>query len=227
MHKLTLVLALVFLVFKGYTQQNTPANNDQVTNRKPHLNISILPLYLYSKAIKFDTELQFKDINHGIILSTEIYNGLTEDASNQLFGGNSEATDKITGWGIGLAYKYKFSKEDNTSFYISPGLTVRKLNIRAESEDFIPYTKDNLLYYKYGNIDKYYKLNGLLLSATMGYQKVWKPGILLDLYMGIGHKFSSKNEQLNKIRDYTKYAYNYGFNGPVFLIGFKIGFQIF
>lgn len=217
-----------FLTSDHLFAQLRKVSYDEIAKSKYPISISFQPIFLLNNALKVDVEMQQKEKTGAFIGGLEVYNGkitLLYPQESNLEETNNQ--DRINGIGLNLAYKLKFQKSEKlTSFYFSPGLTLRNLKLTLKGEGFYAFKQDDVEYYTYGPIEKEYPINSALFYGNLGYHKVWKTTMLLDAYFGFGYKTSTKNNDLKFSRNYDQYAYGFNFNGYSAQAGLKFGFQI-
>lgn len=214
-------VSLLVIVFT--TQLNAQQLKEEIAVNKNAISVTIQPFYLLKNAAKIDIEFQKSGRNFAYILSPEVYAGNVRDATT-LSSIRNENTDKINGFGIGLLQKYK-KKDKIGGPYLAYGVTYRYQTIDYESEDFKQFEEDGFTFYEYEPIKDVLKINSFLFSGTFGFQKV-KRDFVYDLYTGFGYKKPSIKSTYPEARKYNQGFNSYAYDGVVFLLGFKMGYQI-
>ncbi len=200
---------------------------DEIAKSTYPISISFQPVFLLNNALKVDLEMQQKEKASAFIGGLEVYNGKIALLYPQSKLEETNNEDRINGIGLNLAYKLKFQKSEKlTSFYFSPGVTLRNLKLTLKGEGFYTFVQDGVEYYTYGPVEKSYPINSALFYGNLGYHKVWKTTMLLDAYLGFGYKSSTRNNEVELSRNYEKYTYGFNFNGYSAQAGLKFGFQI-
>jgi len=191
-----------------------------------HLSISVQPLFLFTNALKMDVEWQRPLKKLAFIGGAEFYNGPVSPIfrTEQKYGDQTE--DRINGFGITAALKYKFRADKISSFYFSPGITYRRLNLKLTGPAYYSYLENDIEYYSYGNVVQEHQLHPVIIYGNIGVQHVEKSGLLADVYVGIAYKTVNRIHRVEVDRDYEKRSYGYNYRGLLFQAGVKLGFQL-
>ena len=227
MRRFTLFIVGCFISTSLFAQLRK-VSYDEIAKSNYPISISFQPIFLLNNALKVDVEMQQKEKAGAFIGGLEVYTGkitILYPQESNLEETNNQ--DIINGIGLNLAYKLKFQKSEKlTSFYFSPGVTIRNFKLTLNGEGFYAFEQDGVEYYTYGPIEKNYPINSALFYGNLGYHKVWKTTMLLDAYLGFGYKTATKNNEVEFSRNYEQYAYGFNFNGYAVQAGLKFGFQI-
>ena len=226
MSKFLFTIFISFWVLKTNTfAQLSKVSDDAFTKSNYPMSLNFQPIFLLNNTLKFDVEVQQKNKASAFIVGLEAISGNT---SLLYYKRNDDkANDHVVGAGISLAYKLKFNPTEKiTSFYFSTGLTLRKMNITTRGEDFYSYLDNGIEYFTYGDVEKKYPVESALLFGNIGYHKVWKDNVLIDLYLGYSYKMSSEDDLLLKNRNYEEPVYGFNYNGVALQVGIKFGYQI-
>lgn len=223
-----LVLGLLVCLFisqsTSFAQMRKISTDADAKSNLP-LSVSFQPIYLMNNTVRFDVEMQQKEKASAFVSGFEIINGNTQLLYND--DDDNASKDFVSGAGISFAYKLKLNPTEKlTSFYFSPGVTLRTLNISLKGEDYYAYEEDGITYYTFGETEKKYPVKSAMVLGNLGYHKVWTTTILLDAYLGFGYKVSSTDKLLEANRDYEKPIYGFNYTGFTFQAGVKFGFQI-
>lgn len=207
--KLTILLFILCFYSAVFAQQT---NADTSLKSKPGIrqgnifSLGFEPVFGFNNCFK--TDLEIKPLNHdfGIELTPEIYG-----ASHLL----NHTHDNISGFGIGLYQKLYMINVDKMPVMFGYGATFRHVNV-SYSDDQLPAGIQNDVL----------KNTSLMLNIYVGARLVNQPNdFFLDLYMGGGYKFSKQQSAYTGLRDYNALVYDYGYKGPVVVVGVKIGLQ--
>ncbi|MBC8053637.1 MAG: hypothetical protein H7Y13_11290 [Sphingobacteriaceae bacterium] len=184
----------------------------------------VQPLFAFNHALRLDVEVKPKNRYLNFIVSPEYYTGYVYDKG---FTSASEnlRSDKLRGAGIGVSHKIEFNKKNDRP-YLSYGFMYRNIKINYEDEGFLPYKQNGLDYYEYNNFSDRLKINSVLLNACIGSQTRTFESFILDVYMGMGYKISSKKSSFPDKREYNQEPLSYAYNGFSFLVGLKAGYKI-
>ncbi|GAB1462843.1 hypothetical protein [Pedobacter sp.] len=208
------------MVFAQETQSQSASSGSGMA-----VAITIDPIYLFNNAIKLDATLQTsKPLAY--VVGAELYRGRVGGLYKQYNNYGEPTEDKIAGYGINAGIKYKFEQTERfNSYYISPGITYRRLTIKEVGPMYYSYTENGMEFISYGPSQKDTAINPILLYATVGrYLEVGN--VVLDMYFGAGRKLLKQNKELQASRKYHKAMYGYNYSEETFLIGIKLGYQI-
>lgn len=219
-----LICCSIILRNACFAQETSPQSASKSSNKA--ITIGIHPLFLFNKTVKLDAEFQKADKPLAYVVGVEWYNGNINDLYRKRNSYGEKVEDRIAGFGINAAVKYKFSQSGRfNSYYFSPGVTFRHLVVKLDGPMFYSYMEDGMEYFLYGQAQKDIAINPVLLYGTFGrYFEI--DGFVLDMYFGLGHKLLKQNKELQTSRHYHEAMYGYNYSGATFLLGFKFGFQI-
>jgi hypothetical protein len=215
--------SLLFLLLLGtFAAKSQDKPVDSASKTKTGFSVSVQPFFLLNNAIKADLEIQPVGRRFTYVFTAELYDGpiLDDDDFNSIA---RLAEDQINGFGLGILQKYKF-KDKLSSPYLAYGVTYRHQEVAIETEGFYSTEKDGLNFYEYGAIKKRLLNDALLLSATLGYQKV-AHNVVYDIYFGFGYKAPLRNTDFGGYRRYEQDITSIAYKGFGMLVGFKIGYQ--
>ena len=192
-------LIFIFIFCQTISGQET---DEHLYNR----SITLVPLYLFQSGIRIDYEHKFKD-RHWLQICPQVF--LNEDAGETL----SDPYNEMVGIGIHVYHK----------------IFLDKVNINKHG-----------LYFSYGGGYNYYHFNysrETKVSNTtriqaytgriiIGFQQIFYKRIILDLYTGLGHRYSIRNHSDDMIytQNFKNGQWDYGFTGNQLLLGLKFGF---
>ncbi|OAQ38237.1 hypothetical protein A5893_15685 [Pedobacter psychrophilus] len=220
-----LIFCFLIIQVKLFAQLGKVSTDADAKSKFP-LSISFQPIFLMNNTVRFDAEIQQKEKSSAFVVGLEVINGKTDLLYRNINDDEAEK-DYVSGGGINLAYKLKLKPTEKlTSFYFSPGITLRTLEFAVKGDAFYSYIEDGIEYITFGESETKYPINSGFLFANFGYHKVWNTNILLDTYFGYGYKMSSRNELLERNRNYEQPIYGFNYNGFVLQAGIRFGFQI-
>lgn len=224
MKRSTYFIAVFSLLSSITFAQETKPEKSEASSDKA-ISVAFHPLFLFNNALKIDAELQTQK-PLAFIVGAEFYSGRTQDLYTQTNRFGEPTEDKISGIGINLALKYKADQSGQVnSYYFSPGLTYRYLNMELNGPGFYSYLQDGIEYQTYGDSQHNYKLHPVLIYGNFGrYYEL--NSVVADIYLGIGYKALAQNDELKKSRNYHKSTYGYNYRGPILQFGIKLGWQI-
>ena len=179
MKKILLTLFVFLLLFQTASfAQMTEVSTDADAKSNFPLSVSFQPLFLMNNTLRLDVEMQQKEKASAFIGSLEVINGNTailyKYADDNLISTDGRSKDYVSGAGVGLAYKLKLKPNEKlTSFYFSPGVTLRTLKITLKGDNYYAYEEDGIKYLTYGKTELKYPINSALVFGNLGYQKGW------------------------------------------------------
>jgi len=214
-------LFLVALAVWAFSQEQPEEdNNDESVAVSVRLTVE--PLYLFNRTAKAALETKKPGSRLAHIVSPELYFGTVYDKSLMEF--KKRSADKLFGFGIGLQQKL-YGKDKQHGPYFAWDAAYRHLIINYSTEGFIPYEKDGLQYYDYGPYSKDLKIHSFMGSLLGGIQLHSESDMLFDFFLGFGYKASTKKGNEHP-REYNQEFSSYAYNGFLYRMGFRIGYQI-
>lgn len=200
-------------------------NEKESTDNKKAISVTLHPLYLLNKAVKIDVELQSKK-PLAFIAGAELYSGRVSGLYEQKNTFGEDLEDKISGVGINLAIKYKFRPTGGVnSYYLSPGITYRRLELSLIGPAFYSYQENGITFYTYGNTQQTQRIDPVVLYGNFG-RYIEINSVVIDFFCGLGYKVLNQNQQLLNTRNYHEEMFGYNYEGPIFQAGIKLGWQI-
>lgn len=193
-----------------------------LNTKKSSISVTVQPFFLLINAAKADLEFQPTGRRFGYVLTPELYTGSIRDDDN--FGYLTRlGNDQLRGFGLGILQKYKF-KDQLSSPYVAYGVTYRHQELSIQTNGFYKIEQEGLTYYEYGAIKKRFLIDALLLSATVGYQKI-AHNVVYDFYFGVGYKTPLGDIDFEGYRKYNQSSTSIAYRGVTMLIGLKLGYQ--
>lgn len=210
MRKFILLTGILFVLITGLSK----AQSD--TTKIDGMIYSFVPQYLINHGIRIDIEKQITPRSF-IQFCPQFYLGEQKDFnSNDVYyddiSYSEDDFNKVIGGGLNIYHKI-FANSDFTSngIYFSYGLSYSYFEI-----DYFEEYLGNTINAN-GKIQKY---GGDLL---IGYQFFFGNKLSLDLYTGIGSRFSTMDtDGQDRDRFNTNY-FSYKYNGNLLHVGFRIG----
>jgi hypothetical protein len=209
--KKTLLLTLIISTFFNVEIQ---AQKDTV--KLDGMIFSFVPQYLINRGIRIDIEKQISPRSF-IQICPQFYLGEQKDHNNNDLYYNDVSYDeddfnKIIGGGINIYHKV-FANKDflNKGVYFSYGVSYSYFEI----EYFEEYL-DNTI----NATGVVQKIGGDLL---IGYQFFFRNKLSLDLYTGIGTRFSEMDTDGESTNRFNTNYFSYNYNGNLMHLGFRIG----
>jgi hypothetical protein len=209
--KKILLIAILFSVFFNAESQ---AQND--TTKLKGMIYSFVPQYLINHGIRLDIEKQITPRSF-IQFCPQFYLGEQKDNSSN---GNyyndisyeEDDYDNVIGGGINIYHKIFANKNflDN-GVYFSYGFSYSYFEI-----DYLEEYLDNTI----NTTGTIQKMGGDLL---IGYQFFLKNKLSIDLYTGIGTRFSELDNNTGNTNRFNDNYFSYNYSGNLLHIGFRVG----
>lgn len=211
MKKIILLISIITILIAN----DTFAQKDTV--KIDGMIYSFVPQYLINRGIRLDIEKQITPRSF-IQICPQFYLGERNDYSSSdinyddYYYYDENEFNKVTGGGLNVYHKV-FA---NTNFlkngiYFSYGLSYNYFEIEYY-ENYL----DAIINAK-GKIKKY---GGDLL---IGYQFLFRHKLSLDLYTGVGTRFSNMNTNGESKDRFNSSYFGYNYTGNIMHIGFRIG----
>lgn len=196
-------------------------------------SINIHPQFLFLNGIKSDLEYKFKS-NFNVFGGFQYYTGKTnisgEKSKKNTNGSTADQTkranDQIEGLGFNIGAKYYISDNNNfNKFYLGVEISQTEYTYQLNDYDYFAYVDDGLTFYEYklGEIEA--KSKQVISSFFVG-QTLEKGRFLVNGWIGISYINSTSSQNLNTLRNYNEYLWDYNYKGFSPLLGFKIGYSL-
>lgn len=183
-----------------------------------------VPQTLLKRGWRMDVEWFIKDSDHSLTLAPIYYSGTLDNDDDQV-----EEDDRLEGYGAELIHKYYVDKfEDvNAGFYFGHGPYFRKFNIRYKAFGWETVQRDGLEVYEYNKQDQTREITKLGYSFLLGVNVVPANSLIFEFYGGTGirtvNTSSTLGENNPNRRSFQNNFMDYGYEGPVLLLGMKFG----
>lgn len=190
-----LILLITLTVFQFTKAQETGINE----------MLAFHPFHLINNGIRIDYDHKLTS-KHWIQVSPQFYAAERTDDSD--FRNYNE----LLGVGFSIFHRIYLSNQTEFGTYFSYGFTYSNFNLK--------YDEDNsgLVNTAETNINKF---GG---DIVIGYQSVAFEKLVIDLYAGLGSRYSSRTYIGTMQRKFNKLMYDYGYTGNVLVAGIRIGF---
>lgn len=224
--RLPLVLLSLFSFVASFAQQK-------------NLTLFYSPQFLFVNAVKLDLEIQ-KDNNNksSLLISPYIQMGKTnanggasssvnyDVYGNSSYNGYANYPDDLLGAGLNLQNKIYLidgKPDDSRHFpYFSYGFSYLYSKISYNYGYYIDLA-DYSSYQISSGVDKF---NIFGLQSTMGDRIELGHVFVLDIYAGIGLKYTDKSTTAKNARNYSRNVFDYGYTGIHPSLGMRLGFKI-
>jgi len=220
MKKILILLSVLLFMTSVSAQILIPENvPEKLPHQEKRFTIAAQPLYIFNNAVRLDFEMRIKNTPSWIQISPVGYlMPNINDDNTEYWTFSGDGLSSLRGGGLELNYKYFFNRIE--SLYVAAGGSYTHYNIGYSDYFMDKYTEDGLVYYiyKYGDIKQ--RINKWGLNTYFGYQ-IPKPGFLFDMFVGLGYRYSHKNNAVG--RQFDDSMLSFGYSGPIFMTGVRIG----
>lgn len=168
--------------------------------------MSFVPQYLINNGIRIDYEVRIKN-NSWIQFCPQFY--LTEKGSRY---NNGDNYNEVAGVGM-FAYHKIYLNKSNSPFgaYFSYGVTYNFFSIDFDEITNSITTSENA------------EINKIGADLLIGFQTTVSQRIVLDIYTGLGGRYSEYKYSGNTKPKYNDTYWDYGYTGNLMHLGFRIG----
>lgn len=192
---------------------------------------SISPQYIFVNGMRFDVEYKLKNSWLGVAPtiyysnSGEFFDGYYE---YDYYSNNYQPSyDTITGFGVELCHKFFLQKNETPQgFYFSYGLNYNLFTMRYHTYNWETTLEDGLEYINYTPTYKGHKINKFGANIIIGYEYELSTNLFLDLYTGVGMRFAIQEKDILNTEKFNSSSIDYGYSGPLLLLGFKLGVKL-
>jgi hypothetical protein len=183
--------------------------------------LSFEPSYLFNNGLRMNLERKMTKQDWLGVNITGYYSPL-DPRNNSTWISNSDfqEIDGLKGLGIGGTYKRYFAR----ICFINLGANYTFFDVRNKAYDYRAFTEDGLVFYEYGYMDKHYYYKKATANITFGIHSTFRHVFFAEPYIGVGlaHSFYDKSYP----EKYNDTMFGFGYRGPYFLLGIKLGFNI-
>jgi len=208
MKKVFLISVAVLFLFTNHSL----AQND--TTKIKGLVYSFVPQYLINNGIRIDVEKQITSRTF-IQFCPQFYLGEKKSRNTNMYYEGSYDNDdynKITGGGLNIYHKiFANTNFTRNGIYFSYGLSYSYFDIDYYEEYLGETINANAIVQKYG------------ADLLLGYQFFFKGKLSLDLYTGIGTRFSNMDTDGHSRDKFKSTYFDYNYNGNLLHGGVRIG----
>ncbi len=228
-NKLLIVLIAVSVCpFAGHLRAQTGSSQDQNADKAKQqdrwIGFSFVPQHLFKKGFRLDFEYQFKQSKSALVFAPIYYGGnIDNDASGT-------ANDELLGYGAELIHKIYLGEAEegtNSRFYLGHGPYFRHFEVDFKVEEWLERQEGDLTVYEKGLTKHTRTINKYGYNFLLGITLTQEDGFLVDFYFGGGIRASSTSTTQNNPgkpgRSFENSIIDYGYNGPVPLVGLKFG----
>lgn len=198
MKKIILLLTFILIFINAFSQDE----------EKKETIYSFVPQYLINRGIRVDIEKQLSG-RHFLQICPQFY--LSEKDEDSFLQDNNQYSFLIGG-GLNVYDKiYAFEDYKKYGLYMSYGLSYNYFNI-----EYIDYAAEAQI----GATGNIHKVGGDLI---LGYQFFVKEIVSIDIYTGLGTRFSYMDADGADTDRFNSNYFGYNYTGNLLLLGLRIG----
>lgn len=223
----------ILSVFFIYTSITSLAQ-DTIFQAQKNIIASISPQYVFKNGMRFDIEYNLKNKKQWIGISPQIYysnnggyfdNFFNYDYSyNEYNDLNSNGFDTLTGFGLEFYHKiFLLDRNKAAGFYFNYGVKFNYFDLKYSTYSWETEIIDNLEYIEYLPTTQSHIINKLGFNLIIGRQFELSDYLYIDLYTGVGMRYSAHSKDVNVIKSFDNSIVDFGYSGSLLLLGVKIG----
>ncbi|MFW5754207.1 MAG: hypothetical protein ACOCV9_05335 [Marinilabiliaceae bacterium] len=207
------VLLALLLTFSVLTVASGQTKKDTIA---PKSIISFVPQYLIKHGMRIDYDTRIKE-HHWLQLSPQFY--LRENSTHSHNGYGQEPSgyedeydfNQLLGAGVHIYHRFypTVSFEGHTA-YIKYGLTWQYFNI----------TYDEILFNNY--VERYTQIHKSGADINFGVVTFINEFIGIDLYAGLGFRYSYRSSDADDPRKFNNFFDDYGYTGNILNLGLRL-----
>ena len=228
-----LIFASAFLItFSSSAQENIEQNENsmqqQITLTDKKVLVSISPQHLIKSGLRVEIEPCLGKKNW-LTIAPMIY--LNHSNNNQFNSDFNELEynntyNRLTGAGLELNHKiFLYDQNLPNGPYFAYGLFYQHVYLEYEEYVFYSTVYDGLNVERYGLMDIKHNIDKMGTSLLLGYHYPYDNIIFIDMYVGLGIRYSIQGSNYDSNRDYSGSIIDFGYTGTIPMAGFKCGFM--
>lgn len=166
-------------------------------------SVSFSPQHFIISGFKICVEKRISD-QASVLISPEVYLKKQQDGDETV--------------GVGLFAHHRVYLTEQRQTYLAYGGGYNFFNINYYN--YVWYEDGD--YYHYADKEIDYKISRVRLDLMLGAKFSGKGRLFVDMYMGAGLQYSIHNSE-DSMNRFDQYMIDYGFTGPIILIGARFG----
>jgi len=217
MKKLFIITFIAYLLLSG--------ENIIAQEQPPKLKILSVPQYIFKHGIRMDVELPSKNYSSWWVFSPQYFIDVSNFGNSNNFGSDEfKRYEQLHGFGFSVHRKNYFNREHvDKGLYLSGGIGFQHFNILANNEIWVQINEDGLNYMQLIKKNHHVKINKVLTEAVIGFQKEITSRLYIDIYVGVGLRYSLYDQPSGMDFKLNRNTIDYGYTGTAFVGGFKVG----
>lgn len=205
---LILILGIIISAHIAISQENPPK-----------LIIMGVPQYMIRHGIRIDFEIPTKNYRSWWVISPVYFINVSDL-------GNDERRDykRMHGYGLSFGRKAYLSKTfPEQGVYLGGALGYHYYNFVTDLGHWEEIEREGLNYLEYATSDYHIYVNKFLVDAIIGYQTEIASRLYIDVYAGVGLRYSLHEQPTGSDIKYNDNVFDYGYTGTSFVGGIRLG----
>lgn len=216
----------IFLIVSFLFSHSNSFSNEPVPQSDYKIWIMGVPQHLIQHGVRIEIDRPHKGNKGWITYAPTIY---YRDENG--FGiSNRNRNSTLKGAGLDIIYKW-FTKPGSVGgcgIYVSPGVGYRYILKETKGLVWEAYQQNDLTFYTLKHSSWNVETHTISFRAVFGFQDQMRKHTAFDYFVGTGIKLSEEKRPENTFfskeqRDNSRNQFSYGFSGPVFIFGIRVG----
>ena len=210
--KILAILSVIIFISNSISAQDEE-------QQPPKVLVMGVPQYLFKHGLRIDIDVASKDYKAWWVISPLFFIDVSEAG-----GLINKRYTQLHGYGLTINRKsFLSSKNTETGVYVSGGIGYQYFNILTSKErwDDISFAGLNTLQIVNDNYHVY--INKVLTEATIGYKKHILSRLYIDVYAGVGLRYSFYDQPAGSDLKFNRTIFDFGYTGTAFIAGLRLG----
>lgn len=209
MKHIIISLTLALLITASAMAQENP----------PRVLVMGVPQYLIKNGIRIEVDIASNDYRSWWVISPQFYIDVSDIETLR-----DKNYEQLHGYGLAIHRKV-FLMRNNTEkgAYFRGGLGYQYFNILTNSEHWTQSLIDGLNYLQLENRNYHVYINRAMADALIGFQKEITSRMYIDVYAGVGLRYSFHDQPSGSDMKFNKNISDFGYTGTAFVAGIRFG----
>ena len=203
------------------------SQEDEVSYEDRQFAIGMTPQHMLKNGFRVDVEWMVDYPEHSLVIAPLYYYGFVNNSLEEI-----ESKDLMSGYGFEVIHKYylndKTFGEDDRKIYFGHGPYFRRYKMTFDAVEWKDQPgEDGIQVYRQELTEHNRNVSKFGYSVMFGINMMPYDNFLMDIYAGMGIRGTSATstlpEEHKHARKYDRNFFDYEYQGPVLLMGFKLG----
>lgn len=223
---------IIFIVGLGLlcshlkAQEPTNQSQEQADSKSQDrlVGLSFVPQHLFKRGFRIDFEYRFKNSPNSLVLAPIYYGGNLENDEDGI------PEDELIGYGAELIHKIYLNDQKQSTdpmIYLGHGPFWRRFQVDFQIREWVERQNGDLTLFERDLTTQTRTINKYGYNFLLGITVAQQEGFLVDLFFGGGIRVTStsttQNISAKPNRSFENSFIDYGYNGPVPILGIKFG----